>query len=405
MARILVFILIAAFVLGSGACRQAPPDNLDARLAAITAPYGFNVVAWQLKEIIPELLRNFRPAREAENTTAVRQFFALNDNITRLRHNLLTAPADNATVIRDEIARLQAGKAALRAEVVKTLGSQIQQVLADEGIYNPFGVGRLAFPRVSFRLEKPLNVLIISPRSAISILKSRPLVRDLSEEDMHDIESRVDALDYSSVVVLPGGLGTYPSLVDDGYDLKFTIRLVAHEWLHQYLYFSPLGFLFLLDLAGIRIDYDIRILNETLADMVAAKISAEVYRRFYGPAPLDTTAFDCALISIRAQVEEYLRQGNIEAAERYMREQQRELVSQGYFIRKLNQAYLAFNGSYAEAVGCYTAGGAARITFMGATGDIGQDLARLRERSRNLGDFLRRVSRLTSVAGLRRAVE
>ena len=51
----------------------------------------------------------------------------------------------------------------------------------------------------------------------------------------------------------------------------------------------------------------------------------------------------------RRTVDTLLAEGKIEAAEAYMEERRRELVRQGYFIRKLNQAYFAFHGSYTDS--------------------------------------------------------
>ncbi len=73
-----------------------------------------------------------------------------------------------------------------------------------------------------------------------------------------------------------------------------------------------------------------------------------------------------------------------------MRTRRDELRERGYAIRKLNQAYFAFHGSYGDA-----AAGASPIPGR---------LQRLRERSTSVADFLRRVGQLTSAADLARAV-
>ena len=70
---------------------------------------------------------------------------------------------------------------------------------------------------------------------------------------------------------------------------------------------------------------------------------------------------------------------------------------QGYrFLRKLNQAYFAFNGAYADEPG-----GAA-----GAIEDpVGTAVRALRAQSASLADFLNRISWMTSFAQLEKAVE
>ena len=51
----------------------------------------------------------------------------------------------------------------------------------------------------------------------------------------------------------------------------------------------------------------------------------------------------------QACADEMLAQGDVEGAEEYMEERRRFLVSLGYYIRKLNQAYFAFHGSYSTS--------------------------------------------------------
>jgi len=53
--------------------------------------------------------------------------------------------------------------------------------------------------------------------------------------------------------------------------------------------------------------------------------------------------------NIRRNVDAYLEQGQIDQAEKYMIEQQQFLSANGYYIRKLNQAYFAFHGNYADS--------------------------------------------------------
>jgi hypothetical protein len=69
-----------------------------------------------------------------------------------------------------------------------------------------------------------------------------------------------------------------------------------------------------------------------------------------------------------------------------MEAQRRVFVANGYHLRKLNQAYFAFHGSYAVGPG--------------ATDPIGDKLRALRQRSPDLASFLRVVERVTSVAQL-----
>ena len=77
-----------------------------------------------------------------------------------------------------------------------------------------------------------------------------------------------------------------------------------------------------------------------------------------------------------------LADDNIEGAEAYMEERRRLFVAQGYNIRKINQAYFAFYGSYA--------------TGPGATSPIGEQLRELRRESDSLKEFLDTVAQFGS---------
>ena len=65
---------------------------------------------------------------------------------------------------------------------------------------------------------------------------------------MTAIEAEVDKLSVSSLVVDLGGLGIYPSIVANDADLQFILETAAHEWTHEYLAFTPLGFSYLLNI-------------------------------------------------------------------------------------------------------------------------------------------------------------
>ena len=51
----------------------------------------------------------------------------------------------------------------------------------------------------------------------------------------------------------------------------------------------------------------------------------------------------------RLHTDDLLAQGDIEGAERYMEERRLELNSHGYSVRKINQAWFAFHGTYADS--------------------------------------------------------
>ncbi len=53
----------------------------------------------------------------------------------------------------------------------------------------------------------------------------------------------------------------------------------------------------------------------------------------------------------RIQAEKLLAEGKVAEAEAYMEERRLLFVAAGYLVRKINQAYFAFYGSYADQPG------------------------------------------------------
>ncbi|MEK7874391.1 MAG: hypothetical protein AAB502_11120, partial [Chloroflexota bacterium] len=85
----------------------------------------------------------------------------------------------------------------------------------------------------------------------------------------------------------------------------------------------------------------------------------------------------------RLQADTLLAQGKVDDAERYMEERRQFLAEHGYYLRKLNQAYFAFHGTYG--------GSAASVS------PIGGQIAALRARSASLAEFLRAIASVGSV--------
>ncbi len=104
-------------------------------------------------------------------------------------------------------------------------------------------------------------------------------------------------------------------------------------------------------------------------------------------APFD---FNTTMRTTRITVDNYLAQGQVQQAEQYMESQRQLLMSKGYYIRKLNQAYFAFYGSYA--------------TGPASVDPIGQELSTLRQHSPSIKDFLNTVSGFGSNQDLNNAI-
>jgi hypothetical protein len=168
--------------------------------------------------------------------------------------------------------------------------------------------------------------------------------------------------------------------------------VAAHEWLHAHLAFYPLGQAYF---SG----GDIRSMNETLADIFGREVGLRVYSEVTGepfvapirpeiasdkvPSDEGTTAvegpeafsFNRFMGETRRETDELLAEDLIDEAEAYMESRRVELLDHGYQIRKINQAYFAFHGTYAESPS--------------STSPIARYLWDLREQVATVGDLVK----------------
>ncbi|MFC2047298.1 hypothetical protein ACFLTK_03390 [Chloroflexota bacterium] len=401
MRLIIITGLLLAVLLG-GSC--APMHDFDSRLHSIVAPHGFSITSWEFRTISDEIGQlAFSGEREAEDELGeVMRYFLLVDQIKTLEPKIEAINTgngqDDLTSLEAEINMLQEQKKALANAVERIIARQIKATLAQQGIFNPIDEYirlEVAFPPVNFKLEKPPHLLVISPRDRIESMREITLQPSVSLKEIEDIEAKVDRLGVSSLVVELGGIAAYPSVIADDINLWFTIDTVTEEWLHQYLIFKPLGFLYVLDLIGLYRNYEIAAINETLASMVSKEIGTIVYQEYYLKPENGTHQnqvaesgfdFNQEMRNIRRTVDEYLTRSEVEQAEEFMEQKRQYLASKGYYIRKLNQAYFAFYGTYAD-----------RPTSISP---IGTELKKLRSQSDSLKDFLDTAARITSRQGL-----
>jgi len=285
---------------------------------------------------------------------------------------------------------------ALENEVEAVIEGRVDAVLRELGAgwpLSPLGV----WPPVDAELAGSPRVLVISPRDRIARIESDTLRPDLTVEEAVAIEGRIEQRhqDRSALVVGTGGLSLYPAVVSNRDSYVETVETVAHEWVHHYLSIYPLGR-----------DYfrsdDVRTINETVADLVGSEVARLVLTRWPleplatpaatptpapTPAPSATLApprldFDATMRDLRVEVDALLAAGRIEDAERRMEEVRQRLNDAGYRIRRINQAYFAWYGTYA------------------ARGDsvdpLGNQLRDLRERSGSVARFLEVVRAATT---------
>ncbi len=408
-------VILALFVTAVPGIRPDPHDGAFQTLGHARY-YLFDFTGWEIHALSDKALNALvAPQRymdEGRQTQTVRRYFQLVNEIHQLEARVETIYADPHIADREAAsAPLRARRDALRATqreqqalVESIVEVQVSKLLAEYG----FEVGGQVLPPVAVRFTELPVMLIVSPRARIERIGAYPLAHGLTVEQMEAVEASVDAdLGVSSLVVPIGGLAVWPAmLIETGY-LPSAIEAAAHEWAHHYLTFFPLGF-----------NYDATpetiTINETVASIVGTEIGWAVLDRYYpdlAPPPPDyaplpptnpglpadgpSPAFDfrAEMRTTRVHVDELLAAGRIQEAEQYMQARRVLFVENGYAIRKLNQAYFAFYGSYADEPGAAGAD------------PIGPALRELRFRSASLADFIRTVRGLTSLADIQRALD
>jgi hypothetical protein len=311
-----------------------------------------------------------------------------------------------SAVIRDSLNLLNQSNRILAPLAESVLQNQVGDALNDAGLVL---LGQ-PMPAVLYRGTSVPDALIVSPRAEIRQIANISIDTDLPLEQQALLEQQVEAgLDASALVVPVGGVGVYPTMIMRTTDRRWLVSTIAHEWTHNYLQLRPLGAL-----------YDetpeLRTMNETAADIVGTEIGQTVMQRFYSgfsaelhpvrnlvdlpgryPDPFDSDPppfeFRAEMHSTRITVDALLASGRITDAEEYMERRRRAFIEHGYHIRRLNQAYFAFYGAYAE-----TPGGPA------GADPVGPAVRALRSQSASLADFVNRISWMTSFDQLRQSV-
>jgi hypothetical protein len=382
------------------------------RVRAYTRQVEFDFVSWTLDALGIEFAQMALGAARALPVEAQKQIVLdyvqlvaeIQDAEARINEIYSDPAVPNPQVAsaleRRQLAILQARKAELAPLVEAILQAQMSSTLADLGLT----VGGQPIPPVMFH-STPLPLgLIVSPREVIRQDADISLRPDLTVDQWEELERQVDeGLNVSSLVVRIGGLGMYPTMIQQTRDLRWLVEVIAHEWVHNFLTLRPLGLVY-------GRDPTLRTINETVASIAGKEIGRALLARYYPrylpspparerptpkgePSP-PTFDFRAEMRITRVTVDQLLAQGKIEAAEKYMEERRVSFWEHGYRIRKLNQAYFAFHGAYADEPG-------------GAAGEdpVGEAVRAFREMSPSLSAFIKQLSWMTSFEQLQAALE
>jgi hypothetical protein len=395
-------VLSAFLVAGALVAACSLYNNLN----LARGPNEYNIAEWELRHFPEKWLfllgQTFRgePSDELQDQT-LRRFFSLTRQIDDLERRLSDAEQRGLAPSEGELAQLdalQSERAAIENQAEATLEERLTRTAADAGLTRSFL--NVVWPPIDTEFTQSPYTLVTSRRDRIELLDSSLLRDGLMLDDIEAIEAKAEADGEVSALAFPtGGIGAYPTIVDHPGDYERALQIVAHEWTHNFLFFYPLGFHYYSN-------NDLRTINETVADLVGNELARDVIARW----PLDATApaatptpssnnapgFDigAALRALRTEVDALLAQGRVEEAEALMEQRRQDFAAQGYYFRKLNQAYFAFTNLYAGEAGDPS-----------ATNPIGPKVDELRRRSASLDEFIERISGVTSVADLDRQLE
>ncbi|MBI2936548.1 MAG: hypothetical protein HYY31_07080 [Chloroflexi bacterium] len=362
-------LLLSMVFLGAGSYALSPEERL-------ASPYLFSLVKWETQNFPAKWLHRLkeffssRGTSQEERRALIEEYFRLQAEAQAIQQEgneqgveteehssarLGASQGDEATEAPGRAARLRELKARrerIRGAVEEAIEATLGAVFREQDLVFHLGPWRLPFPPVDLRFQSPPKVLVLSPRERIHLQESILLRTDLTVKEMEELEDEAFRRQgFSALVEQLGGVSTFPAIVGEGDSLRETLRAAAHEWLHHYLYFRPLG-------KGYGTSSEMSTLNETLADIAGRELGDFAYERLGGqkassPVPEveneEGFSLKREMRQTRLRVETLLTEGRIGEAEQYMEERRLEFAQHDVRIRKLNQAYFAFHGTYAES--------------------------------------------------------
>lgn len=404
----LLLVFLCLQLLGSGS--QRPDDPIE-HIRQYTRFHEFEYVSWTLNALATKFSQfslNLAAYLDLETQRkVVYDYLDLVQTIQVAEAELNTVYAapniqDKETAalpLRQRLDGYYQQRSQLGPLAESILQDMLGAVLAEEG----FTFGGQPIPPVLYRSTPLPWGLIVSPRDVIQQDAHISLLPELTIEDHIALEDQISQnLDVSTLVVPLGGLGTYPTMIAQTTNLNWIVEVVAHEWIHNYLNLRPLGLLY-------SSNPQLRTINETAASIFGNEIGAKLIETYFPervppppPSPPDPSQnappppfdFRAEMFETRVQAEALLAEGNIEQAEAYMEARRLFFWENGYRIRKLNQAYFAFYGAYADVPG-----GAAGVD------PVGEAVRQLRAQSPTLKDFIDDLAWLTDFKQLETKLE
>ncbi len=410
---VIIYFLILITFTNSG----KPSLIFTDQVRTFTRQIEFDYVTWTVNTIwqkaAQSALGSERYMTPEQQKMVVQRTLVLAEEQRQIKNQINQIYADPAAVNPLQSATDLLNRQRSNSEEVEHLGlfaeSVLQQQLTEVlDSTNLTAIGQ-PIPPVQYHITQLPYALIVSPRNIIRQDADISLLPDLTLDEIVMLEKEVETnLNVSALVVPIGGVGVYPTMVMDTSNLPWLTEVVSHEWTHNFLTLHPLGLLY-------EKNSQLRIINETTASISGKELGNSILSQFY-PQFLPETqtqqpngennnspeiktneppVFDyrAAMHETRVTADNLLAENKVSEAEKYMEERRLIFVANGYDIRRLNQAYFAFYGAYAD-----TPGGAAGEDPVGAA------VRALRDNSTNLSQFLRRIAWVTSYDNLKSLV-
>jgi len=405
----------AWLLLGGGA--PSSRTLFQYQMHAATTGWGFDLLAWEADALAQKaralVSSPIAGMSDVEQSMVVRAYLDRARTIALLEEQLVAIDAQGSAStaeqeeslsrrgsIEGEIALLRDRQATDRPVAEAAIQQQIDTILREMRI----GVAGKVMPPVLFSFTESPRKLVVSPRSRIMTRDAMILNPAIPLDATDAAESAIEAsgADLSVYITPTGGMGAFPTMVVEEASLPWILSTVAHEWVHTYLAMFPLGF-------NYGIDQENTTINETVADLVGDEVGLRALERYYPdlvPAPPPVVEgkpaprpvgfdFRKEMAETRQTVDKFLRFGRIADAEHYMEVRRLLFVENGYNLRKLNQAYFAFHGSYGTSA-------AADVSTPDA---LGPRVELLRDLTGDVVTFLRTIRGITDREGLERLIE
>jgi hypothetical protein len=409
----LVTFAFSLIILGAS---SIPPADQIERVRIYTRNIEFDYVSWtmdalwlKVSQVALGTSQQLSPDRQHQ---LVEQYLQLVGETSQLNRKITTIfadpkvgdPTQASQELRQDLEQKKERMEQLTPVAEAILQTDVASIAYEQGLT----LGGQPVPPVLYHSTDLPLALILSPRNKIHEEDDVSLQPGMNAKEMDDLERRVLANSNLSALVVPvGGIGIYPTMVDNTTDLNWLAEVISHEWTHNYLTLRPLGVSYM----G---SPELRTMNETTATLVGHELGRAVIRRYFPervpppaqenpppPSPQEPPKFNfqAEMHKTRVATDDLLLQKRINDAETYMESRRQFFWDNGYQIRKINQAYFAFYGAYNDV----SAGG-------GATGQAGSDpvgpaVVALRQKSASLADFLNRISWMVSFDQLKKAVQ